>query len=630
MCGIAAIVARNGIKPPPDLIDRMTALLAHRGPDGQGKFTEGGVALGFRRLAIFDRSPSGDQPMLSHDGRFVIVFNGAIYNFVELREQLLALGHTFRSTGDTEVLLAAYRQWGRECLDRLNGMWAFLIYDRHARRIFGARDRFGIKPLYVCQSPCGLLFASEIKAIRDSGAVKLAVDQQTVAHYLLDGRLDDSERTFYENVKQVEAGTAFEVDESGMKSWRYWSLPEPADEPVDPVGAFRDLFDDAVRLRMRSDVLVGVQLSGGLDSTSIVSHMVRHWTAAGREPQDLLAFSFMSPEYDETEQISATLQQTSVSQVKLESTATDLWSVLDRHMWHHDEPVHSMTSLVGFKLMELTRNNGVTVILNGQGADEVLGGYLNYFQDYWNHLVGSFRWRTAWRDIKASSHVHNFGSAPGIAAGLLTRRLKQALGGVPGYAPMRQMRRRVELGLEDWITDDVKGCWKTPAHADPTNLDESLRTSVTASPLPLHLRVEDRNSMAHGIEVRLPFLDYRLVSLAFRLGPRWKLRSPFTKFILREAMRDRIPEVVRGRLTKFGFPTPVESWFRGPLYEPLRDMLSSGIVRDSGLWNTHAVATALERHKEGAMGCGSRLFDVAQLCLWLDGTRTWSGRMRSA
>lgn len=626
MCGFAAYVSLNGQKPDQALLARMTTLLAHRGPDDVGFFAEGGYAVGFRRLAILDVAPSGHQPMLSPDGRHVIVFNGEIYNYVELREQLTGLGHSFRSTGDTEVLLAAYLQWGEGCLERLNGMWAFLIYDRVAQRLFGARDRFGVKPLYLYRDERALMLVSEIKAIRDSGAAPLSPDWQTIAHFMLDDRLEDSQRTFYSGVEQICAGSAFEADGSGrMRTWRYWSLPQIENSAADPVASYFDLFDDAVRLRMRSDVSVGVQLSGGLDSTSIISQMARHWAAAGREPRDLQAFCYQSPEFDETEQIQATIQQTCASQASLEIEPHEIWSAIERHLWYQDEPVHSMTSVVGFKLMELARSHDVKVVLNGQGADEVLAGYSNYFLDYWSELVRAGRLGIARREI--NDFVRAYGrSRSEIAARLLNRLTKQALARLPGYASLARSRRRAEVNAGRWASGEVKNCWLASSGKAPLDLDAALRSSVETSPLPLYLRIEDRNAMAHGVEVRLPFLDYRLVRLAFSLGPEWKLKGPYTKGLLREAMRGRIPEVVRTQVRKFGFPTSVESWFRGPLYEPLRDLLSSSVVRESGLWNNATVTAALEQHRSGAANHGARLFDVAQLCLWMEGSRNWPSR----
>ncbi|MGD9597431.1 MAG: asparagine synthase (glutamine-hydrolyzing) [Steroidobacteraceae bacterium] len=628
MCGLAAYFSLSGEQPDLGLLARMTDLLAHRGPDDDGLFAEGGYAVGFRRLSIFDLAPSGHQPMLSPDGRYVIVFNGAIYNFLELREQLIGLGHRFRSTSDTEVLLAAYLQWGEQCLERLNGMWAFLIYDRNAQRLFGSRDRFGVKPLYLYRNARALIFASEIKAIRDSGAASLSPDWQTVAHFMLDDRLEDSHRTFYAGVEQIGAGSAFEeVDVSGrMRVWRYWSLPAIDGMVANPVESYGELFDNAIRLRMRSDVSVGVQLSGGLDSTSIISRMARQLATEGHATRDLLAFCYQSPEFDETEQIEATLRQTQATHVPLDAVPGQLWSSIERHLWHQDEPVHSFTSVVGYKLMELARSRDVRVLLNGQGADEVLAGYSNYFYDFWSDLVRAGRIRAARREIDEYAAAHGCSSRD-IAAHVLVKSAKQAFSFVPGYAALAQARRRSFIHSNPWVSGEVKSHWQCEPFAVARDLDAVLRSSVESSPLPLYLRIEDRNSMAHGVEVRLPFLDFRLVNLAFRVGSEWKVRGACTKRLLREAMRGQIPEVVRNQVRKFGFPTSVENWFRGPLHEPMRDLMSSRVVREPGLWNNRAVVAALEQHRLGLENHAARLFDVAQLSLWMEGNRNWPGRM---
>lgn len=622
MCGFAAVISLCGGKPDHGLIARMTALLAHRGPDDDGDFAEDGFAVGFRRLAILDLAPSGHQPMFSADGRHVIVFNGTIYNYVELRKELLARGHVFRSSGDTEVLLAAYLEWGEGCLGRLNGMWAFLIYDRVSRRLFGARDRFGVKPLYTYRDVRHLMFASEIKAIRDSGAVQLSPDRRTVARFLLDDRLDDSEHTFYVDVTKIGAGTAFEVDGAGcLRTWRYWSIDQARDGRADPVREYRELFDDAIRLRMRSDVRVGVQLSGGLDSTSIACRMAHYWNANGQAAEDLRAFCYLSPDFDESAQIEATLQQTGVRQVPLETQPGELWSSIERHLWHQDEPVHSFTSVVGYKLMELARSHDVRVLLDGQGADEVLAGYSNYFFDYWADLVRAGRVQAARREIAEFAAAHGL-TRRDIYARVLGKSVRQTLAKMPGYASLSWARRRDHIESNPWVSEELKS-WAASDAADCRSLDAALRFSVEVSPLPLYLRVEDRNSMAHGIEVRLPFLDHRLVNSAFRAGPEWKLKGPYTKRLLRDAMRGLIPEVVRTQTRKFGFPTSAESWIRGPLYEPIRDLLASRVVRESGLWNHDTVMAALEQHRCGEGNHSARLFDVAQLSLWMEGSRNW-------
>jgi asparagine synthase (glutamine-hydrolysing) len=622
MCGFSAVVALDGQRPDLAVVKRMSTLLAHRGPDDDGLFEEAHVALAFRRLAILDLAPSSHQPMLSADARHVIVFNGEIYNFLELRDELKSLGHVFASQGDTEVLLAAYRQWGSACLERLNGMWAFVIYDRRERTLFGARDRFGVKPLFVYRDARVLVLASEIKAIRDSGAASLATDWRTVAAHLLEDRLDADTRSFYEGVQHLPAGTAFEVDARGnMRSWKYWSLERIIQEPADdgdPVEAFRSLFADSVRLRMRSDVPVGVQLSGGLDSTSIISSMARQLPAGA----PLFAFCYMAPQFDETAQIEATLAQTNAQLVRLESTPTELWHDLQAHLWYQDEPVHSFTSVVGYRLMALARSHGVKVLLNGQGADEVLAGYANYFDDYWADLLSSGRLLTVAREMGDYAQQHGR-SATALGGRSLRRLLQYVASGSPGYAALAAHRRQIRLRANPWVSDRIKNYLQPQRERPAASLVQSLRRSVESAPLPLYLRVEDRNSMAHGVEVRLPFLDYRLVTLSFRLGAQWKISGASTKQLLRQAMRGQIPEIVRTQVRKLGFPTPMDEWFRGELYEPLQDLLSSRNVREADVWNLPAVSNAARRHRSGEISCGGRLFDVAQVSLWLHGVGAW-------
>lgn len=596
-------------------------MLAHRGPDGAGMLLEGSVGLGFRRLAIFDLSDTGSQPMESADGRHVIVFNGAIYNFLELREQLRGLGHDFRSSSDTEVLLAAWRQWGADCLRRLNGMWAFLIYDRRERRLFGARDRFGVKPLFVRRDARGLMFASEIKAIARASSQSLTIDYRTIAECLIDGRLDAGERTVYCGVSHIPAGTAFEVDERAqMRSWSYWSLLESAaavELPREPAVEYAALFDDAVRLRMRSDVPIGVLLSGGLDSSSIMCAMGRQLGPPAARAVPLLGICYMDPEFDERPFIEATLEQSGAVLARLQTGPRELWDSLTQHLWYQDEPVHSFSSVVVFQLMQLAREQGIKVVLNGQGADEILGGYGSLFVDFLLGRIRSGRLGAAVRNANAYARVHH-----SSAAGLLRRALRmyvsQMLNCMPAFRAMAQHRRHSELAREGWLSPQVLEHWR-PVELYSGALTAALRSGLEQAHLPLYLRTEDRNSMAHGVEVRLPFLDHRLVSLAFRLGDEWKFSGAHTKVLLREAMRQRIPEAVRARVQKFGFPTAAASWFRKELRDPLQDLLASRAVRECGLWNLSQVQSDLQRHQRGEANLSGRLFDVVQLSLLVAG-----------
>ena len=389
MCGLVGVVGLNGAAVDHQMVKRMSWILRHRGPDDEGIYIADSIGLGFRRLSILDLSPAGHQPMLGPGGDTVIVFNGEIYNYVELRAELESLGHRFRSSGDTEVLLHAYLQWGHDCLEKLNGMWAFLIYDRPRRILFGARDRFGKKPLYRYQSGDHVLLGSEIKAILASGRYRGGVNWRMASRFFLQDSFfeseDTSNETFYSDISQIPAGSAFEVDWRGTwKEWRYWSLSDIAAAPVgNPAEAFYELFEDAARLRLRSDVPVGIFLSGGLDSTAIACAVARLRNGSGgNPPAPLLAFSYQAKEYDESTYINDTVKQTGVELVQYRPEPRQLWDTLEQVLWYQDEPLHSLVAVITFELSRLASARGVKVILNGGGPDEFLG-YPSFAQHHW-------------------------------------------------------------------------------------------------------------------------------------------------------------------------------------------------------------------------------------------------------
>src|SRR5215467_1779052 len=603
------------------VVERMTAGLRHRGPDDSGLHLDGSIAFGFTRLAILDLSHAAHQPMISEDGNHVIVFNGEIFNYIELREELLALGHKFKSSGDTEVLLNAYRQWGPDCLPRLNGMWAFVIYDRVQGRLFGSRDRFGIKPLYCYRAKDHVLFASEIKAIRASGLYCGEVNWKVASRFLLEGSLSDGNESFYLNIEQIPPGSAFEVDFQGrLKQWQYWSLDHlPICEVKDPAQAFADLFEDAVRLRMRSDVPVGVCLSGGLDSTSIICAAARHRTDEGTASgESLLAFCYMAKEYDESAYIKDTLAMTGAHLRELQTNPVELWSRLGTVLWYQDEPVHTMTALVGYELMRVVAANGIRVILNGQGADETIGGYFSYFLDSWLMMLRQGNMGAAKKGIDSYVATHG-GNSRRLLMTVLLRVLAWELYRIGVYRQFARWRARKRARANPWFSEELtRRLPNENALTMNETLDDALRQSISSAPLPLYLRIEDRNSMAHSVEARLPFLDYRLVTLLFHLPAEWKVQGPWNKFVLREAMRGRIPESVRARADKMGFPTAGPKWFAHDLYEPVRDLLSSRAVRERGLYNQKEILNDLARHRRGETDVANRLFHVAEFEILLD------------
>ncbi len=617
MCGLVVMLGLAGRKPDPAILTRMAQSLAHRGPDDSGLYLDDHVGFGFRRLSILDLSPTGHQPMASEDGEFVIVFNGEIYNYIELRDELRAAGYCFRSTSDTEVLLAAYRHWGPECLARLNGMWAFVIHDRRRGVLFGARDRFGVKPLFMHHGKDCWLFASEIKAIVASGLYHRATNWQVAADFLIEGKLDETPATFFAGIEQLPPGCAFELARDGRwRQWTYWSLPTVDPEaPADAEAALAELLEDAVRIRLRSDVPVGVCLSGGLDSTAIICAMARHRPAAG-QTAPLLAFCYHEPAFDERAFIADTLAQTGALLRRISLTPAAMWESVAEVLRFQDEPIISGAPIAGFHLMKLARSNGVKVVLNGQGSDETLAGYPSYFHDHWYTLLRSARVAAAWREIRAYGAVQ--GASPGrlflhAVGRLFHHQLRRA-------RPYRRLARRRRLRREmrtRWFTPSLhKQLVTSDAGYEDQELNAVLRRSVERARLPHYLRLEDRNSMAQGVEARLPFMDYRLVSLAFRLPADRKMEGFWNKALLRNSQRGRIPESVRTRVEKMGFPTSLHTWMTGVLAEPLRDILTSRAARERGIYNVEEMLRALENGHRVEPGAALRLFHVAEFELW--------------
>ena len=602
------------------VLDRMAQSIAHRGPDDSGLYLDHQVGFGFRRLAILDLSPTGHQPMCSEDGQLVIVFNGEIYNYIELRDELRAAGYCFRSTSDTEVLLAAYRHWGPECLDRLNGMWAFVIHDRRRGVLFGARDRFGVKPLFVHRGKECWLLASEVKAILASGSYVRETNWQVAADFLLHGKLDETPATFYAGIEQVPPGCAFEIRLDGTwRQWTYWSLPEIEPEPLTDVEErVAELLEDAVRLRLRSDVPVGVCLSGGLDSTAIICAMARTREARdrGQAAPPLLAFCYHDAAFDERAFIADTLSQTGALLKQISLTPEETWDSLAEVLQFHDEPIISGWPIAGFHLMKLAASNSVKVVLDGQGSDEVLAGYSNYFHDYWHTLLRTAQGARAWHEMREYATRHG-ASARELVLHSLGRLLHHQLRRLGPYRSLARTWRWRGLEHKRWFAPCLleRAAPSDAGYEDP-DLNAVLRRSVERTPLPQNLRVEDRNSMAHGVEARLPFMDYRLVSLAFRVPADRKMQGVWNKALLRTSLRGRIPDSVRNRVEKMGFPTSLHTWVTGVLAEPLRDILASRAARERGIYNVDEMLRLLQNGHRLEPQAALRLFHVAEFELW--------------
>jgi asparagine synthase (glutamine-hydrolysing) len=562
--------------------------LNHRGPDDAGTYCDERFGVHFQRLAIIDLSLSGHQPMVSDDGRLVLAFNGEIYNYRELRGILAARGHDFKGDSDSEVLLASFAEWGCDCVEKLRGMYAILCWDRQQEVLYVVRDRLGIKPLYLCRDGDSYLFASEIKAIRSFCRKPAAVNQNAVFRFLGRGWVDDTEASFYSDVTSLKPGSALKITPHGETRIDYWQPPQVGDAAFE-VEAFRDAFANAVSLHLQSDVPLAATLSGGMDSSSIVALAAR----ASQEPQEIQAYSVIPPQtVDESQWIDQTVEYTGISHRYLQPDWGEISDVFDRVLAFHDEPFLSSSCVYQYLLRREVAANGIKVLLVGEGGDEVLGGYRRMLMPYLYALAEQGR-----EDA-----------------------FNRALDGVPAFlgiqrdaslAQLENYRNLVHSGgsgqenisAYDLIDEDF-----TAQHAElvaapaypPLGPDNSnrfvahLHEHLLRRDIPYVLRMEDRNSMAHGIEARVPFLDHIFLQQAFTYDYAEFMRDGENKSMLRRAMRGLLPESVVSRRDKSPRPGSNVHFVYEVMRERIRDQLAS-ISFTSSLWWRNSCAAEFER-----------------------------------
>jgi asparagine synthase (glutamine-hydrolysing) len=567
MCGICGAVTEHAVEDA--LISPMLETLAHRGPDGVAVDSLGRAAFGHRRLSILDPRTDGDQPMRSPDGTLLIVHNGEIYNFIELRLELEQRGHHFRTETDTEVILAAYREWGPDAVQRFNGIWAFALWDETEQRLLLSRDRFGVKPMFIREADGRLEFGSEIKAFLGSGAVATP-NFRTIRRFLLDGLVDDQDETFFEGIRRLPAASNLLIARDTRREWRYWEAPELGRDPsfaddgrdAGRVGAFRSMLLDSVALQLRSDVPLGSCLSGGMDSSSIVAIAagIRAGTLTDRPSRDArreaypqigVFAEFHEPAITERRFVDDVVRRTGISLVTTRPTGQDFVRELEAIVWHQDEPFASTSIVAQYFVMRAARDAGLKVLLDGQGADELLGGYpANAAPRY----GGAARSR----------------SAPAFAKRLVSGGVPSSLARVSWYAAFGARRPPTSLRTSRVLVSHLGEALRHAASESRprsagrpgTVLATNMWRDVVSTNLPALLRYEDRNSMAFGLEARVPFLDHRLVELAVSLPDRLKIDGIEHKVALRRAMRGIVPESVIERRDKVGFATPEDSWLR--------------------------------------------------------------------
>jgi len=597
MCGIAGQYCFSGGEPDRDLLERMSRQLVHRGPDGEGLGVQGPVGLVHRRLAIIDLSEDGLQPMTNEDGTLRLLFNGEIYNYIELREELLKKGHRFRSHSDTEVILHAYEEWGTACLQRFNGMWAFALWDEKTSQLFCARDRFGIKPFYYTTTNGSFLFASEIKALLEHPDAGKRPDDEMLGTYLAWGVQDHSGRTMFDGILQLEPAHALIVTRDGPHTpYRYWELAVStalhSDTPREEENErFLGLLRDATRIHLRSDVAVGTCLSGGIDSSTLavlINNLIRDEAPASvSDRQKTFSVVFSDPRFDESRYIDEVVKATGVDSHRTEPAPDQLWEDIDRLIWVQDEPFGSLSIYAQYCVMQLAQKS-VKVVLDGQGADELLAGYLAYQASYIRGLVHSRHFREALREAAGAARFHRgfFSSAP-----------KQVLA--------RRSRRNL-LRVNVPPVDRYAG-----------SLPEVLRRELCSTNLPALLHYEDRNAMAFSIESRVPYLDYRFVEYVASLPLDRKIHGGITKIALRSAIKRLIPESIRCRMDKMGFVTPEEVWMKETLSPFVLAVLGADSFRKRPYWNADAVLADYEAFLAGKSAYSPEIWRIVCTELWL-------------
>ena len=618
MCGINGLFNRYQAPVDPAVIRRMCDVLAHRGPDGEGLFTEGPVGLGHRRLAIIDLA-GGDQPMKNEDGRLVVVFNGEIYNYLELRRDLAAFGHQFRTSSDTEVILHAYEQWGMECVSHFNGMWAFALWDGVRRGLFLSRDRIGEKPLYYHDGTSTFAFASEIKSLEAAG-VKLSADLSWLSVFLSLGYLP-APATFYRNVMKLEAGCSLWVDERDRRYFRYWSLPDVSEAEMerDQVQAgrrFQEIFQDAVRLRMHADVPYGAFLSGGLDSSSVVGVMA----SISEGPVHTFTVGFPDREFDERPLARLVARRFGTDHREELLSGTGFMDNLRRVLRCYDEPFGDSSAIPTGMVAQFARRH-VKTALSGDGGDEVLSGYPSYQVE-----KGLVYYQKSPRLLRAAAGA-------GLAA------IRPLFRGRAVYLWNRVARMRDTLDSDfidrlmtktfympaELLRSLTEGCG---AQVDPAGLIRDrlpiprarhsfyrLMHFHFALSLPDDMLAKvDRMSMSHSLEVRLPFLDHRLVEFTAVLHKDVKMRFLERKSLLRRTEGLRLPGPVR-RGSKRGFVVPLREWFKDDSFHSHLDALNG--LEEFG-FRCSVLSRLIKEHVSAQKDHGQVLWMLLLIREWLN------------
>ena len=582
MCGISGIVSKNKEHIAVPVMEQMLLSIQHRGPDGKAIWQSENIILGHHRLSIIDLSSSGNQPMHFRE-KYTIVYNGEIYNYKELKEILEKEGYTFQSQSDTEVILASYDCWKEECVQYFDGMFAFAIWDDEEKKLFAARDRFGEKPFYYFFDDEKFIFGSEMKALWAAG-VERNVNKKMLFNFLTIGYTDNPnipEETFYENIQKLPSASFLEYSFSDQQVVveNYWDIDiENVNENIsdkEGIEQFQFLFNQSVKRRLRSHVEVGSSLSGGLDSSSVVSSI---HSLLGNQ-SNIKTFSAIFPGFEKNEEqfIDEVSKHFNTHSFKVNPSKINLVETIQKVFHHQEEPFDNASLIAQYAVFELAKQQGVKVLLDGQGADETLAGYHKYYKWHWQ---GLFRKRkllfgTELQDAKKLGVQEKFGLSNVLAAL------------VPELASTFLENKYLVKALkqEDLSKEFVRHQSNEAYYQTPTilSLNGILYFNTRMHGLEELLRFADRNSMAHGVEVRLPFLNHELVEFLFTLPPHFKIRNGYTKWLLRQLGKEKLPNSIVWRTDKIGFEPPQKNWMQEKQMQDYIHSMKQNLVNEKVL-----------------------------------------------
>jgi asparagine synthase (glutamine-hydrolysing) len=601
MCGISGIINFNNNPVQEKEIRLMMLKMKHRGPDDEGVFIDNNIGLGFVRLSILDLSPAGHQPMFSHNGDLVIIFNGEIYNYIEIRAELKHK-YQFCTGTDTEVILAAYQEWGEDCLNRFNGMFSIVIYDIKLKEVFIARDRYGIKPLYYYHNDEVFIFASEIKSILPLIGKKI-VNNKIVYDYLLYNRTDHTDSTFFKNISKLPHGSLLKIKNGKFKIHNWYTLSAKINNnEILSKENYRELFKDSLKLRLRADVPVGVSLSGGIDSSSIVASLIHDFNL--NELNTFSAVYNKNEPADESRYIDE-FRPFVKNMHFIYPNANTLYKDLEVFIEAHNEPVPDIGPYAQFKVMELA-SSYVSVTLDGQGADEQLAGYHYFFGSYYYELIKQFKlWRFVGENIKYLLNHKSPNALKYLTYYILPAHIQNYINN-----KTYQSISKAFLNSNNSKNELNKMLYK------PENLNHSLLQHFEYK-LEHLLRWEDLNAMHFSIESRVPFLDYRLVEATLSTPSYQKISNGETKYILREALKDILPQKIVQRKDKKGFSTPRDKWFRSEQFKGfIFELINSESFKHRGYFDHTVCNFRYNKHLEGKLDISKEIWKWINLEIW--------------